>query len=428
MTFRRSLRCALAASVAIALAWAAPAGAAQLGLDLAGRDTSIAPGDDFFAYANGDLAQDDRDPGRPIELGRGRRSWPSAWTAKWRTSSSGAAAAGPARGSEAAKVARLLRDLHGRGGDRGEGHRAAQARAGADRRHRRSTRRSRAYLGRSCAPTSTCSTPPTSTPTTCSACGSRRTSTEPTQLRALPAAGRPRHAGPRILPLGRRRGWSPSARRTRPTSPRCSAWRASPDAEAARRPSASSSWRPASPGSTRRVTDTEDVPRATTTGRAPSSTSRAPGLDWDAFLAAAGLGAQPTFVVVAARGDRRRGRAGRSRAARDLEGLPRLPRHRSQLGRAAEGLRRRALRLLRQRAVGHARSCTSAGSAGSTPPTPRSARRSASSTSPNTSRPSPRRRREAMVANLLAAFDRRIDKLDWMTPATKARPRPSCTR
>lgn len=37
--------------------------------------------------------------------------------------------------------------------------------------------------------------------------------------------------------------------------------------------------------------------------------------------------------------------------------------------------------------------------------------------------PEAKRRADAMVANLLAAFERRIDALDWMTPATKARAR-----
>ena len=58
---------------------------------------------------------------------------------------------------------------------------------------------------------------------------------------AVPAAGRPRPAGPRLLPRRRRRGWPSCARRTRRTSPRCSSWRASPTPS--RAPRASSRWR-----------------------------------------------------------------------------------------------------------------------------------------------------------------------------------------
>src|SRR2546425_13216416 len=41
------------ALVALALVALGPASAATPGIDLAGMDSSVAPGDDFFAYANG---------------------------------------------------------------------------------------------------------------------------------------------------------------------------------------------------------------------------------------------------------------------------------------------------------------------------------------------------------------------------------------
>ncbi len=53
MTPRRSLASLLLAGAALTLIAAAPAPAPDRGIDLAGRDTSVKPGDDFFSYANG---------------------------------------------------------------------------------------------------------------------------------------------------------------------------------------------------------------------------------------------------------------------------------------------------------------------------------------------------------------------------------------
>ena len=104
MTLRRSIRCVLAASVAVALGWAAPAAPAQLGLDLAGRDTSIAPGDDFFAYANGGWI-------RNTEIPADRANWGAGQILTERVDREVAdliqadAASKPAHGTEAAKIA-----------------------------------------------------------------------------------------------------------------------------------------------------------------------------------------------------------------------------------------------------------------------------------------------------------------------------------
>ena len=57
MTLRRSLASLLLAGAALTLMAAAPAPApdkaSDRGIDLAGRDTSVKPGDDFFSFANG---------------------------------------------------------------------------------------------------------------------------------------------------------------------------------------------------------------------------------------------------------------------------------------------------------------------------------------------------------------------------------------
>ena len=64
--------------------------------------------------------------------------------------------------------------------------------------------------------------------------------------------------------------------------------------------------------------------RATTTGRSPSSRSARPGLDWNAYFAAAGLGQQTEFVVWQPSAVTGIAALTGERAARDLEGLAAL--------------------------------------------------------------------------------------------------------
>ena len=59
---------------------------------------------------------------------------------------------------------------------------------------------------------------------------------------------------------------------------------------------------------------------------------RAPGIDWDAYFAAAQLGGQQQIHGLASGADRRHLGPGRQRADRGLEGLARLP-HRQPDGR-----------------------------------------------------------------------------------------------
>ena len=72
----------------------------------------------------------------------------------------------------------------------------------------------------------------------------------------------------------------------------------------------------------------------------------APQFDWPATLDHLGLGAMPTVVVARAERGRRGGQADRRRAARDLEGLSRLPLRQRPCAIPAQGVRRRAFRFL----------------------------------------------------------------------------------
>ena len=84
------------------------------GLDTAGMDRSVKPGDDFFDFANGTWLAHDRDPGRP-QLLRGRSCARRAdRPADRRRSSRSAARPNAARRLRAPQDRRLLRELHGR--------------------------------------------------------------------------------------------------------------------------------------------------------------------------------------------------------------------------------------------------------------------------------------------------------------------------
>ena len=132
--------------------------------------------------------------------------------------------------------------------------------------------------------------------------------------------------------------------------------------------------------------------------------TRAPGLDWPKYFEAAGLG-QPGRVrrLAAARGHRPRG-ARRERAARDVEGVPGVPRARAGGHVPAEGVRRRAVRVLRHGAHRHAEAARPLEARRRPSRTPRSARPSASSTSRAISRRPRRRAPRRWSKNEIAAF------------------------
>ena len=99
--------------------------------------------------------------------------------------------------------------------------------------------------------------------------------------------------------------------------------------------------------------ESEDVHGVIAWKREELST-RAPGLDWAAFLEAAALQKESPLLRLAPEGHHRPGSARRQRAARRLEGLAHVSHDRARGAVAAQGLRRGALRVLRQGAQRHA--------------------------------------------------------------------------
>ena len=175
------------------------AAATATGLDLAGIDRSVAPGDDFFRHANGTWLEVDRDPGRPRELRAGSDRGRADHAAHGRAGPAGGevrrrgGVGGPAR-------RRLLREPHGRGGDRRQGPRAAPADA---RPHR--ARSPIAAPSRGCSGETLRADVDVAQrdellhrqpPRPLGRPGPRR----PDPLRGVPPPGRARHARPRVLP------------------------------------------------------------------------------------------------------------------------------------------------------------------------------------------------------------------------------------
>ena len=256
------------------------------GIDLEGIDHGVKPGDDFFAYANGAWL-------KKTEIPADRSTYGVTAEVDERTSERtadadpGGAARRRAAGSRRAQDRRLLRDLHGRGGDREAGPRARSAGARPHRGDRRQARRSPACSARRCAPTSTCSTTRTSTPTTSSGSGSRRTSTTRRSYSPFLLQGGLGMPDRDVLPRRPRRAWTeirgqvPGARRARAGARAASP---TPAAKAARDLRARDEDR-ARPREPRGV-------RGRREGQQPldargASRPRRPGLDWTAFFAAA---------------------------------------------------------------------------------------------------------------------------------------------
>ena len=178
-------------------------------------------------------------------------------------------------------------------------------------------------------------------------------------------------------------------RSARRTSPRCSSWPGSRTLRRRQRASSTSRADRAGPRDAARIRRTSG--RATTTGRAPTSPAKAPGIDWDELLRGRGPRQPDEFVVWhpgAVTGHR--GARG-ERAARDLEGLPRRSTRSSTSPRCCPTRSARRLRVPRHGADRHAeapRALEARGRRGQ-----RGARRGgrASCTSSATSRRRPRR-------------------------------------
>ena len=171
------------------------------------------------------------------------------------------------------------------------------------------------------------------------------------------------------------------------------------------RPSASSRSRPRIANAHVRAPTRKTFTRRTTTGRAPTSPPKAPGLDWPTFLDAAGLGSGERLRGLAADGRDRNFRAGPAR-------------RRSTRGRRTSTFHAldHAARFCRRRSPTRASPFTAGVLAGvpqqrdalearaSKRRAARSSRRSASSTSTKYFPPAEKARAEAMVKNLIAAF------------------------
>ena len=159
--------------------------------------------------------------------------------------------------------------------------------------------------------------------------------------------------------------------------------------------------------------------RPTISGPPSDFAAKAPGLDWAEFFRAAGLQQQTQLHRLAALRLHRRSRSRRLPAPRCLERL--LAYHLSRPTPASSPTP----------------SPTNASpSSARSSPEPRSSDRAASRRHPRQRRPGRRRRpdlraeatsppeakaqAQAMVANLIAAFRKRLEALTWMAPATKA--------
>ena len=167
--------------------------------------------------------------------------------------------------------------------------------------------------------------------------------------------------------------------------------------------------------------DSEDVKKANNRWSREEFDDAAPGLDWAAFLDEAGLGGQREFVVWQPRAVVGLAALVGQRADRDLEGLP-----------ARSTRSTTTPRTCRMRS-----GPSGSRSTGRCSPARPSAASAASGPSTSTNfalgeavgrlyverhfPPAAKSRVQEMVANIQAAFGRRIDALDWMAPETKAK-------
>ena len=280
-------------------ATAAPAPGSGSGLDLAGLDRSVLPGDDFYAYANGAWLKDRRHPARallhrPLPRGRRRRDRPHPGHRRGRRPRRGAAA-----GTEEQQVGDYFASFMDEAGIEARGLaplRPALARiaaladkTGAGRRAGRldPRRRRRAQLHQLLHR-------PRARPL--GGAGPQR----PVPERRLPAPGWPGPARTAATTPRRRRASSSCAPpyRAHLAAMLTLAGVADADARAGRvlelRDPAGRAPTPAAP--TR-----SDVAKANNPWTRADFDARAPGLDWSAFLGAAGLDRQPGLHRLAPR-------------------------------------------------------------------------------------------------------------------------------
>ena len=394
--------------------------ALAVGIERDAMDTSTAPGDDFWTYANGAWAK-----AHPIPADRSSYGVDAVLTEETKKRTVDliqAAAQQRAPGSDARKVGDYYASFMDEAGHRDEGPRSAAARARSDRRNRR-PHRARALprrqlradvdvlnatnfhtdnlFGLWVAPGSR--RPDALLAATCcraaSACPiATTTSTDadawPRSAHEVPRAHRRHAASSRGIADADAQGRRASSRSKR-RSPR-------------RTPA----------GATPRTSQ-----KGNNLGARRLRRRRRPGLDWDAYFARRRpRQAAATFIVwQPERGHGHRPRSSRSEPLDDWKDYLTLPRHRARAAPPAEGVRRRALRVLRQDACRARRSSATRW------------KRAVDATNDALGEAvgklyvtkyfpaSAKARAEEMVKNIIAAFAKRIDALDWMAPETKAK-------
>ena len=165
--------------------------------------------------------------------------------------------------------------------------------------------------------------------------------------------------------------------------------------------------------------DSADVAKGNNAWRAADFASKAPGLDWSAFFQAAGLGAQQDFIVwhpTAMRGSAALAASVPLATWKDFLAFHAINHFSTTLPKAAAG----------QRFAFYGQTLS-----GTPQQSPRSKRALAATNEALSDAvgqlyveryfpPESKARVQAMVTNIVAAFSRRIDKLDWMAPQTKA--------
>ena len=263
------------------------------GLDLAAIDRSVHPGDDFYKFANGTwLATTEIPPDRSTWGPTENMSEVAAERTRALLEAAGTASPRPGHG--AAAGGRLLRELHGRRGHRGQGPRAAPADARPHRRHRLACRvvaRPRRGAARRRGRAEQHQLPDRSAVRCVGHGGAGRSA-----RRAGPICCRAASTCPIASTTWRtRRAWPAFARSLpRTWRARCG-WRAWP-MPTPRRPRSSRSkpgWRACTPAGPSRST----CSKPTTRGSARSSRGERPGIDWGAFLAGARLDTAPVIIV-----------------------------------------------------------------------------------------------------------------------------------
>ena len=150
--------------------------APTIGIDLAGIDKAVKPGDDFEEYANGAWRKKTEIPADRASIGTGFYVYELS-EKRTRDLIQNAGKANPAAGTDERKIADYYAAYMDEAAIEKRGLQRHRRRPEGDRRHRRHQGAvARARRAR-CAPTPIRSTRPTSTPNTCSACSSRRRST-----------------------------------------------------------------------------------------------------------------------------------------------------------------------------------------------------------------------------------------------------------